>query len=600
MRGHIPAILFLACLHACAGSEVCPQGYFDCGGICADLLNDTTNCGQCAFTCSNGQVCTSGVCVLSCQEGYTDCSGVCRDLMTDQNNCGMCGVTCAAGYVCIDGACAPDCPEGYSNCLGTCKNLENDPSNCGECGTACEPGEVCFGGTCTFTCPEPYIDCSGSCADLMTDHGNCGACGDACLGAQICVDGACQISCPSGFTNCSGACVDVQRDHENCGSCATACASDEVCSDGTCMPNCPGGFTDCSGSCRDLDSDRLNCGACDTVCPDGDVCESGACGPICPSPFVNCSGVCADLDYDPRNCSSCGTACASDEACVLGTCRELDCPGCAHSTLTGTPDPTTVFNTIDQTYFFDNNLMNCIWHRPSNRILSGFYSRDMYWSFPAGAGGYPQYPDRGTGSYDRMVHMPASTMVIHTDQAQYASDYNRIFIGQIDLTGMLGTFSVVTFSDGFTGACNLISASANEFLCYDGSGVRRYGTAMGSTTLTFISRVTLSPNLTETCPTYCFGGTFAWDGMYYYFSYDGNSSTNTRYVVYDDTGASVGTYTATGTASITATYFDWSVGRYATHDGFGYRDGGSLYTWVSGTYDDDTQCYGPLSPYHSH
>ena len=32
--------------------------------------------------------------------------------------------------------------------------------------------------------------------------------------------------------------------------------------------------------------------------------------------------------------------------------------------LTGIPDPSTVFDTIDTTYYYSNNLVNGIWHGP--------------------------------------------------------------------------------------------------------------------------------------------------------------------------------------------------------------------------------------------
>ncbi len=270
-------------------------------------------------------------------------------------------------------------------------------------------------------------------------------------------------------------------------------------------------------------------------------------------------------------------------------------------TLTGTPNNSTVFNSIDITFFYANNLVNGIWHGPSDKIIAGHYYSDGYWSHASNASGYSQYPDNGSGSsYDRMVHMPATGRVIHTDQKQYSSDYNRIYIGSIDEdTGLLGSFSTVVFSDGYTGDCNLLSSSATEFLCYTGSVIRVYTTSESSATLTYVKTVTLSSQPSQTCGSHCFGGTFAWDGMYYYFSNDGNSSGNKNYVVYDSDGVKVATRTASGNAAITGTYFDWSVGRYATHDGYGYRFGGTKYSWGSANYSDDSQCYGPVSSTHS-
>ncbi len=358
----------MALAAGCAGNEGCPTGFFDCGGICADILNDPANCGSCGAVCAQGHVCSLGSCVLSCQEGFADCTGVCRDLMHDQYNCGTCGLTCAAGYVCDEGTCRPDCPDGYTNCSGICKNLSNDPSNCGECANACSAGEVCASGSCLFACPGDYVDCSGACADLQTDHSHCGACGDACLGGQICEAGACVNSCLAGLTLCSGACRDLMRDPENCGSCASRCADGEVCYDGTCTTSCPGGFTNCSDTCRDIQSDRLNCGACDNVCEDGQVCISGACEWWCASPLVVCdldtdgdtvvdASECTNLASDPDHCGTCGNDCPLGQACVSGTCRDVD-TSCGDGILQSTEEyepPPGPFTSVSVDY------TTCLW-----------------------------------------------------------------------------------------------------------------------------------------------------------------------------------------------------------------------------------------------
>ena len=268
--------------------------------------------------------------------------------------------------------------------------------------------------------------------------------------------------------------------------------------------------------------------------------------------------------------------------------------------LTGTPDKTTVFNSIDRTFFYANNLVNGIWNGPSDKIIVGHYGHDAYWSHESNAGGYSQYPDNGSDAYDRMVAMPATNRVIHTDQNYFPSDYNRIYIGGIDEdTGLLGSFSTVVFSDGYTGDCNLISSSATEFLCYDGSVIRVYTTSESSTTLTYVKTVTLSQQPSNICSSNCYGGTFAWDGMYYYFANNGRSSNSDDYVVYNSDGVYQAMYEASGGGDVSSTYFDWSVGRYATHSGWGKRSGGTTYSYGTTTSADDSQCYGPVSSAHS-
>jgi hypothetical protein len=58
-------------------------GETDCGGYCADLLNDEYNCGACHNLCDSG-VCTNGSCGAFCfgpgtlcTDDSTCCSGDC-------------------------------------------------------------------------------------------------------------------------------------------------------------------------------------------------------------------------------------------------------------------------------------------------------------------------------------------------------------------------------------------------------------------------------------------------------------------------------------------------------------------------------------------
>jgi hypothetical protein len=41
----------------------CPTGYYKCGGLCVDLMNDVSNCGACNSTCTKGATCENGQCV---------------------------------------------------------------------------------------------------------------------------------------------------------------------------------------------------------------------------------------------------------------------------------------------------------------------------------------------------------------------------------------------------------------------------------------------------------------------------------------------------------------------------------------------------------
>lgn len=269
-------------------------------------------------------------------------------------------------------------------------------------------------------------------------------------------------------------------------------------------------------------------------------------------------------------------------------------------TLSTHPGSATVFNSPDHCYYYANNLMSGIWHRESNRIISGHFSSPGYYSHLAETDGYAPLPDNDTGAtYNRLVHAPMTDVVVRSVNAQYPAQADSILVGSIDAQGQLGGFEPAVFSDGFSGNCNLFSASPSEFLCFDGTRIRHYETTRGSAELTFVKNVALSSLPGDVCDAHCFGGTFAWDGAYYYFASSGSIHTSRGYLAYDATGVLDSTHTASGNGAINATYFDWSVGRYTTHDGWGNRNGVSNYSWAGGGTGDDSQCYSAPSPYHA-
>ncbi|MFT4628144.1 MAG: hypothetical protein ACI8PZ_006839 [Myxococcota bacterium] len=272
--------------------------------------------------------------------------------------------------------------------------------------------------------------------------------------------------------------------------------------------------------------------------------------------------------------------------------------GCARRetcALTGPTDPSTVFNTGEVTYYFQNNLMGMLWHAESDAILGGHYSSDGYYHFPAFTGDYPALPTNDAGvSYGRMVLAAGTGVVVRNNDTYNPVALSAHSVGMIDpVTGHPGDFVPAVPSDGFGGSCNLISASASQFLCFDGGTVRHYDTTPDSGVLTLDRVVTLTGALpTDLCAANCYGGRFAWDGEHYYLPDDGNGSTNIRYQVYDAGGANVGTYDVTGSDGINSLYFDWSVCRYTSHDGWGDRGLGDLYTYLGGSFSDDSQVYG--------
>jgi hypothetical protein len=277
--------------------------------------------------------------------------------------------------------------------------------------------------------------------------------------------------------------------------------------------------------------------------------------------------------------------------------------------LSGTPNPATVFSSSDICFSYPNNLTNGAWHANSNLVVVGEYSQPGYWSHPANAGGHPASPNNGSGGYRRLVHMPLTEMVAYTTTADTdgigPSPASDLVLATMDrYTGALGAGMPAQFSDGYTGSCNVLSSSADELLILENSTtIRRYLTANGSSMLTYQGLVTLSQALPATAlcdgsAEGCYGGSFAWDGAYYYFARSEGQQFQLDYDVYQTNGAFVATYTAGGGGGMNSVYFDWSVGRYAIHDGYGNRAGVVLYASTSGS-DSDTQCYGPVSPAHT-
>jgi hypothetical protein len=203
--------------------------------VCADIANDSANCGGCAIACAPNESCGSGVCSgtqSSCGPGtagmfcnvdagptYLCCPGRnCTDVRTDLLNCGGCAIACPAGAFCIDGNClATSCNSNTQNdfcqladggiggcCTSACIDVLNDPLNCGSCMSSCTGSETCEFGVCGFDVCSPAVlggpchtdggggQCCGSgCTDTTSDPANCGGCGLSC-GDAGCFAGSCE------------------------------------------------------------------------------------------------------------------------------------------------------------------------------------------------------------------------------------------------------------------------------------------------------------------------------------------------------------------------------------------------------------------------
>ena len=325
----------------------------------------------------------------------------------------------------------------------------------------------------------------------------------------------------------------------------------------------------------------------DGICNDADTCPGGR----------------DDLDSDGDGVCDLLDACEGfpDDVDEDGDGVPDACAGGCHCGLVGAPDPSAVFDGGELTHFFPNNLVGAFWVAETDTVYSAYYERTGYYRFDAIGGGYPAYPSENVGvQYGRMVFAPRTGVVVRNNDRYNAVLATNHSVGMLDPdTGDLVGFGPAVFSDGYSGLCNLMSASASEFLCYDGSSVRHYETTPDSSVLTLNRVVSLSGALPSNgCVGACYGGQFAWDGLYYYFSDNGSDSGNTTYLAYDAAGAFVGTWDASGGNAISSTYFDWSTCRYTTHDGWGNRSVGTNYTWAGGSFDNDSQSWSAPSAAH--
>jgi hypothetical protein len=88
-----------------AEASPCPPG--------TDFLNDPHNCGGCGIVCCSGNMCQIGMCTIlgctpdgRCPVDGESCSGMfCADLLDDSSNCGACGSVCSPGTTCMNGMC---------------------------------------------------------------------------------------------------------------------------------------------------------------------------------------------------------------------------------------------------------------------------------------------------------------------------------------------------------------------------------------------------------------------------------------------------------------------------------------------------------------
>jgi len=204
-----------------------------------DFENDPENCGGCAVSCDDDNLCTTDTCVAGeCVNTPVDCDddNECTDDSCDEAT-GECVNTPVAGRSCndedsctendvcdADGNCAGspiDCDDGDICTADSCQGGEcvHDPiANCCENDDECPRGQICVDNQCT---DDPNPECAGEtcgaftecsptnpdcvCATTVTGGGFCVPGSTPCAGLLDCDAGG---NCPSGSLCLEATCCD--------------------------------------------------------------------------------------------------------------------------------------------------------------------------------------------------------------------------------------------------------------------------------------------------------------------------------------------------------------------------------------------------------
>jgi hypothetical protein len=250
-------------------------------------------------------------------------------------------------------------------------------------------------------------------------------------------------------------------------------------------------------------------------------------------------------------------------------------------------DPSQVFDQIERTNCYGNNLAGGFFVETAGKIVAPNFSGGGYYLLDANDGNYEASPNESLGGkFHRMVYTPKTGRVLVSQSGYKPAWTNELLIGYLSTTtGEIAGLNVVTLDEPAPeGQCQLISSTSDEFLCLAKKGenwmVIPYLTSTKGSTVYAGEPIWLEPGplSANQYSGGSYGGQFASDGVFFYFPAGENGQYGTTYHVFSaESGKYAGKFDAKGNGNINSVYFDWNTGRYASHDGFGYRSGGTVY-----------------------
>lgn len=188
------------------------------GKKCGELDNSCGDIVNCGF-CSSGKKCSNGECITSCTDScssgkkecvssttYKECGNYNSDICLEWSS----AKSCSSGEICSNGKCIVRCSDlcnsGEKECIGTnsyrvCGNYDSD--DCLEWGGSlnCQSGQICINGECVLSCSDLCSASQKKCVGT-TSYQTCGK-----YDSDSCLEWSSTNNCASGKTCSNGECI---------------------------------------------------------------------------------------------------------------------------------------------------------------------------------------------------------------------------------------------------------------------------------------------------------------------------------------------------------------------------------------------------------